>query len=337
MSRYVYLLGAGASRSEGAPVQKDLFKEYFKLFQQKRIPEHISKKINTFFREFYGISTDKQKIDSISFPTFEEVMGVLEIADNREEFFRDHVRTKKSLSLLKNYFIYLIAIVLTEKLSHRYYDYYHYNLLKRLQKDDTLWDSLFISLNYDIIIDNSISKGLESEINYGCTFFNYADRNYGLKLFKLHGSLNWLYCPYCNSLLLSEGIKIVTKIIYDPNIRCDKCNSKNLQPVIVPPTYFKAMSNYYIQQIWHNIDLALQNSSKLFICGYSFPEADIHIRYLLKRAEMYMRNRGLEVFIINGRKSEENSEIQRFYKFFKNKGKINNTNLSFEEFSRKGV
>jgi hypothetical protein len=85
------------------------------------------------------------------------------------------------------------------------------------------------------------------------------------------------------------------------------------------------MANRFLEQIWHETDELLRKAKRIIFCGYSFPDADIHIKYLLKRAELYKR-RGFEVYVINGHdsKSEEEAvnESRRFKRFFKNKKAI---------------
>ena len=58
----------------------------------------------------------------------------------------------------------------------------------------------FISFNYDLLIDNAIgNQGLR--LDYGTTFANPFPRAESrLGLYKLHGSLNWLRCPICGGL-----------------------------------------------------------------------------------------------------------------------------------------
>ena len=54
---------------------------------------------------------------------------------------------------------------------------------------------------------------------------------------------------------------------------------------MVPPTYFKNMSNVFLATIWNRAEQALRRAEHVIFCGYSFPDADIHIKYLLKRAQ----------------------------------------------------
>ena len=100
------------------------------------------------------------------------------------------------------------------------------------------------------------------------------------------------------------------------------------------------MSNFYLQEIWRKAENALKQAKRIFFCGYSFPDADIHIKYLLKRVEI---NRGStpEIFIINNHKGKsddqrENEEL-RYKRFFKNSQKVHHTNQSFENFCEQGI
>ncbi|MCD6494328.1 MAG: hypothetical protein J7K36_11175 [Archaeoglobaceae archaeon] len=60
-----------------------------------------------------------------------------------------------------------------------------------------------------IIIDNVLT-GLypDFHLDYGIEFINFnrandwkrSDKNKSALLLKIHGSLNWLYCPTCNQM-----------------------------------------------------------------------------------------------------------------------------------------
>jgi len=130
-------------------------------------------------------------------------------------------------------------------------------------------------------------------------------------------------------------------MIVDSDIPCSNkdCHA-NYQLLIIPPTFFKVMSNYYLRQIWHKAEIALRETERIFFCGYSFPDADIHIKYLLKRAELYKKH-SPEVYIINWHDEKTDERIEeekkRFLRFFKDKSQVHYKKLSFEEFSIKGI
>jgi hypothetical protein len=232
---------------------------------------------------------------------------------------------------------------------------YHKNLVDKLKDEGTLKKTAFISLNYDILIDNALvdiydEKNEEYYLDYSIPFINYElskrDDYYweepvkgkSILLLKPHGSLNWLYCPTCNIMKLTPKKKGVIKAFHGTE-ECVKCGTK-MEPVIIPPTFYKDMSNPFIQQIYLKADKVLRQAKRIFICGYSFPDADMHIKYLLKRVEMFNGNTP-KIYVINWYKDKEKYEIksekERIKRFFKNKENVIYTNLSFEEFAKKGI
>jgi len=101
------------------------------------------------------------------------------------------------------------------------------------------------------------------------------------------------------------------------------------------------MSNYFLQQIWREAERTLTQCSTLVFCGYSFPDADMHIKYLLKRVEV---NRGTtpQIFIFNSHDGksgcEKDAEEKRYQRFFLDKSKVHYCReRTFEDFCKCGV
>lgn len=353
MKKDIIILGAGASKAEGAPKQSELIKYFYARYKSRAFPLEKQKLYDDtirFFKNFYGIQFN-EPLNNIEFPTFEEVLGLLDLAISRKEYFGVHIKTIQSLMAMRKNLVFLIAEVLKDSLWR--HNQHHQNLIRRLKIEGLLDTTSFISLNYDIIIDNQIlqlnlyDEKIHYEIDYGVEFlkdYEAMSRDKTMKksisLYKLHGSLNWLYCHSCISLKLTEKRKGAS-MIYGHNIMCvnDNCRA-NYQPIIIPPTFFKVISNYYLRQIWHKAELALRNADRIFICGYSFPDADVHIKYLIKRAELYRKYCPV-VHIINWHDNKSEVEVEeeknRFLRFFKDKGKVHYRKLSFEEFCEYGI
>jgi hypothetical protein len=77
----------------------------------------------------------------------------------------------------------------------------------------------------------------------------------------------------------------------------------------------------------------LRKVDHVIFCGYSFPDADIHIKYLLKRAQTN-RDRQLRFTAINqhkGKKADQCQQEEYRYKRFLGRN-FNYTGLSFEDF-----
>lgn len=349
----IIFLGAGASASEGAPLQGNLFREYFLSCQAEkdpRINKEMVQRLGTLFETFFNIDIHAC-LDSASFPTFEEILGMLELAINREESFKNYSLTpdKPQVQRIIQDLIFLIAIILDKKLGSEIK--YHKKLVNRLRKEGRILKTTFVTSNYDILIDNAlVSFFPEFHVDYGVEFTNFEKQKYcgkqwirpdpkkSIYLFKFHGSLNWLYCPTCISLTLTPLGQRVATLVFKPQ-NCDDCGSEMI-PIVIPPTFFKVMSNYYLQEVWRKAENVLKHAKRIFFCGYSFPDADIHIKYLLKRVET---NRGStpEIFVINNfegkPESEKQTEELRYKRFFKNSEQVHYTDKTFQDFCDQGV
>ena len=348
----VIFLGAGASKADGAPLQNELFKEFFKLYLSGKFNEGLSESqiqkiedlyrfVSRFFKNFFGIDLEEENAENNIFPTFEEALVVLELALNRNESFRNYNISPRNprIQQTREYLISLIGLLLNEKLKGP--NIFHKELIKNLNYDDVLSKTGFISTNYDILIDNALfDRELNtSAVDYGVEIKDIID-NVGrgpdtVNLFKLHGSLNWLYCPSCKSLFHTSTYKGAVWVFYEPK-GCQNCET-TIIPIIIPPSFYKVMSNHFLQQIWFNAEKSLLTVEKIFFCGYSFCDADLHIKYLLKRVEINS-NRTFEIFIINehDKKTVDSRKIEytRYKRFFQKKNNVNYLDLSFEQFCR---
>jgi NAD-dependent SIR2 family protein deacetylase len=356
--KYAFFFGAGASKSCGAPLQGELFKEYFKVRQQKWIDRKamddeydIEREIATLFSFLFGIDVDNGNLDNIIFPTFEEVLGLIDIAIMRRQAFKcfegahHNLNAENRLEKCRQYLIYLMASILYDKLDTNQNN--HTALIVKLNENKVLFNSVLISTNYDLLLDNAIFEVLKVSQNnygmdYGFDFANYHPINNKKKvsLYKLHGSLNWLYCPVCDVMSWTANEKGAIYLIRKPtlshkHILCDDCKSIK-EMVIVPPTYFKDYTNYYLNRVWHSAEQELREADKIIFCGYSFPDADMHIKYLLKRVETNRGSKPLQIIVANNhdKKSqyEKEEEEKRFKRFFI--GPVNYTEEDFISFTQ---
>lgn len=348
----VIFLGAGASHADGAPLQRDLFGEYFSGCGSRSGNSADNELLAKFFRDFFGIDVcPAGAIPESRFPTFEEVLGVIEIAGSQRRSFQgwgtfSGPRAKRATQLRRvhNELIFLIAKILHEKLRDAKQTH-HQALVCKLQDGNLLDKTAFISLNYDILIDNALLNPGGVDVDYGFKCIgennnhippNRPERT--VSLFKLHGSLNWLYCPTCREMKVTRGEKGVMRLIRNSDAcLCSKCEILFI-PIIIPPTYFKALSNPCLGQVWHAAEQALLECGTIIFCGYSFPDADIHVRHLLKRMEVN-GSRTPRIYVVN--KCPENGvendryemEKARYGRFFRNKERIKWSGLSFGDFA----
>jgi NAD-dependent SIR2 family protein deacetylase len=342
----IIILGAGASASEGAPIQSELFRDYFKYVNSHTTTIHhsMNRELATFFKMMFNIDVDHGDLDNTDFPTFEEVLGVIDLAIRRSESFKEFdlesmASNGNRLRQIRVYLILLMAKIIKEKLSVG--RGIHSNLITNLRTKRLLDKVSFISTNYDILIDNQLSSHDNRLVNYGVEFTNYyrekdwpRPNGNATILLKIHGSLNWLYCSVCNTLTYTPFEKGVVRLVDNfSSCSCPSCKSVIL-PIIVPPTYFKDMTNVFLNEIWYKAEQELSKAEHIIFCGYSFPDADIHIKYLLKRIQTN-KDFSVRFTVINnhtGKSVETKDEERKRYKRFLG-ALVDYTDKSFEEFS----
>jgi hypothetical protein len=352
--RTVIFLGAGASASEQrALTQRCLLKEYFDALGACannsgddfiESPPADCHELRVYFQDFWGIDVSAGDLGATQFPTFEEALGLLEIAAARGESFKGYgglnAHTTRGHDIRLN-LIMLIARILDYRL--RVTEGYHERLVRNLQVSGDLPSTSFISLNYDILMDKAVRAVTGKTPRYGGPAFRHrgntkrsTSRGRVLVL-KMHGSLNWLYCPTCNQLSLYFDEKVAAHLgAFRPDLRCDVCDGSQ-EAVIIPPSFFKSMDKLYLQEIWRMAEKELLAADWIVFCGYSFPDADIHIKYLLKRAEMNRSGDAPQVFVVNQHPDkthwEREAELSRYMRFFREKDRVHWTELSFAEFA----
>jgi NAD-dependent SIR2 family protein deacetylase len=345
-TKIAVFLGAGASCAEGAPKQGDLFKAYFEYARTLPDLYGFNKELATFFQLFFGIDVDNDDLNKTKFPTFEEALGILELAISRDESFRSYDNSNlfeqgSKIRSARGALILLIALILDHTLENS--KGLHNQLLQRLVDESIVRNFEFISFNYDILIDNALVAQHDSiDLDYCLEFTNFEsggdwhrpNPDRAVRLLKLHGSLNWLYCPTCRTIKLTPKEKGICKLVFDPPRCTCRCGTLAV-PIIIPPTYFKVLSNLYLQEVWNAAEKVLADSEIWVICGYSFPDADIHVKYLLKRIQVNSA-RLRKVIVLNSHPDKDphdgSNEQLRLQRFFGSGFEIDYRKNSFEDF-----
>jgi SIR2-like domain len=165
-----------------------------------------------------------------------------------------------------------------------------------------------ITFNIDLLIENALERLAHSRPSapwglmdaYG--FATPPDTLYGaaahfdesgpaeIKLYKMHGSVNWVFpirdlYPPGDLASRPREIKIVVDKELPPHrlrVGTGKTRGRTTWygfPLIVPPIYEKhAFIRMHLQEVWESAQAALQDASKVVFWGYSFPVADTHAR-----------------------------------------------------------
>ena len=106
------------------------------------------------------------------------------------------------------------------------------------------------------------------------------------RLYKLHGSTNWLRCGLCDRVYINPKVDIAV-YAYDrettPNNGCH-CGHFKLEVQIVSPSFVRDMRAPNLISVWQSALNWLRTADDWIIIGYSFPDEDLNIRSLFTRA-----------------------------------------------------
>jgi hypothetical protein len=157
-----------------------------------------------------------------------------------------------------------------------------------------------VSTNYDValeweLLDYGQAWDADTEIDFGVSWrdpvieksiiYNRpADPVY--RIFKLHGSTDWLKCPRCGYLYINPTVDIYTLTFSNQKRDANKCHCGYwpLQPLLVTPSFVRKMEEPNLQEIWKSTFEELRTADEWIIVGYSLPAEDFDIRSLFLRA-----------------------------------------------------
>jgi hypothetical protein len=313
----VYVLGAGASKAviPDAPLMAQLLPEALKILKQPNYSEdnwgRRVRRTNGFFNDFYKLNLDTLEINPDALPeTFPNLEDILTQLD--DAIIEDRPLSRRydlpCLRRLREDLVFAICEVLRKKLDS--VEVSDRDLMQRFKAHLERNDCCIISLNYDIIVDNALSMPLPAKrIDYGLSV-RYAREKYNrpreyqllneqdriTPLYKLHGSLNWLYCPSCQQLDVTIGEKGVHYIYEEgrdeegSDFACPDCQGR-YDPLIITPTLLKTYDNILLREVWRQAEDKVSRADEVVFIGYSLPDADVLLRCMLKRALFRNRNR----------------------------------------------
>lgn len=126
---------------------------------------------------------------------------------------------------------------------------------------------------------------------------------------KLHGSINWVYCPneLCRHHFSIFPIPVEEYMLQSlPS--CRVCGTTT-KPAIVLPTMYKAFERFpKLGFIWALARKELEEANKIVIIGVSFAESDYYLRWLFKSA-LRKFNKNYKIEVVN--KEEKVKDIVR--------------------------
>jgi hypothetical protein len=298
MGGTVLFLGAGATKSVQGPMTDEILPAMFA--EQARIAAsdpkgRVAQLVRFLEKEFHVNLVIKKE----QYPGLPLLMSLLDMALDRRELF-DGEWDVNVVAELREAIELGIFDVLEEAL-RKFATTSHYTLLEKLFPAPAT--PQVITTNYDLIADTSLMHlsrrqppgGLP---NYHCGIANISsvrpEERFGT-LLKLHGSLNWLFCRTCQRLELgatdSTRFLSIFQKIAGSDLRssftadgapCGVCG-RPLRPLLVAPSHLKDYRNPHLSQVWYEAQRVLRQADRAIFIGYSLPDDDVEVVYLLKR------------------------------------------------------
>jgi hypothetical protein len=303
----VYIFGAGFSREAKLPLQPEILPSVFARRQSTR--DKLFRILDTAFSS--GPDTALEDV----FTLFDLVISGRQYCVG---FHWTDVEAARRDLIREMMFVFHDALKEIPVRERCFYDgIAAYLLEKRLSSGHAPDTLAVISLNWDSLFEESVyrvlneSKGLrKADVDFCCytnrlsskcahtnSLVQKSLKIFNLKLLKLHGSISWLLCPNCNRLFVElGGTELDESKCLFPEV-CDACRlvcsrrgaadsypAPLLEPFIITPTFRKEFLNPHVQMIWYNAHINLAEADRIVFVGYSLPDADYHIRALLKRS-----------------------------------------------------
>jgi hypothetical protein len=299
MSGTVLFLGAGATKSVQGPMTDEILPSIYAEKSPIATSEPAGRvaKLVQFLQSEFHISPGLPKEQ---YPGLPLLMSLLDTALDRRELF-DAEWDVNAVADLREAIELGIFDVLEEALM-KFPTNNHFALLEILFP--LPGTPQVITTNYDLIVDTALMHVSQQRQppgglpNYHCGIANISsvgpEERFGT-LLKLHGSLNWLFCRTCQRLELgatdsTKYLSIFQKIA-GPDLRssftadgapCGVCG-RMLRPLLVAPSHLKDYRNPHLSQVWYEAQRVLRQAGRAIFIGYSLPDDDVEVVYLLKR------------------------------------------------------
>lgn len=300
----VVILGAGFSKNSGLPVQSEIPELLIKDQCDNPFENNVSHIIERFYEDVFGFSRGAVP------PSLDDVLTCIDISTNTGH----HLGIKYSpihLRAIRRFVIYKLFKVLEE--NYRYSEEV-FILISKILKRYTQVD--FVVLNWDTVLEKYI-KIINSDYtidycNEGKDIRSTSSAKFSeaIRVIKIHGSYNWLYCDNCRNLFNDSyndvpltkkvGFKVTDFELlgdFDPKItevidgeRCVMCGD-HISSHIATHCFRKSFRENSFPHLWDRAEEALTNSDKWIFIGYSLPQADYEFKHLIKISELKLRHR----------------------------------------------
>ncbi|MBC8278431.1 MAG: hypothetical protein H8E46_09380 [FCB group bacterium] len=322
----LYILGAGFSAPLGIPVMRDFYQKSKDMYTDVFSGEY--RYFNEVFKEVSRMSNVLNYMDANLF-NIEEILSIIEM---KSYVSKSKLTQEKFANYIKDVISFYTPEIKNIKYnSQNYWDGWDLNTIA----NDNLgligkFVANLIGLQINIRMKKATHKLVELEFNS-----EIYDRINIYSLISLNYDMvveNWLDHFYSRFNLkkkypIKDQIKRGIRY-YDDNSLCFAKIHGTLKPLnIVAPTWNKTQ-NEKLRKVWKMAFFSLREATQIRFIGYSLPESDNHIKYLLINGIMLSDNlKNIDVLCMD----KDGSVEQRYRRLFKSRN-LDFKNLSTEEY-----
>lgn len=299
MSEFVFILGAGASKEANAPLMIDFLDVAERLRRERNLGE-MSSDFDLVFRARNSLRPAYSHVQIDLARNVESVFAAFEMA---KLIGRLGPLDRNDVEKLPHAMRRLIEKTLADTIEYpvdgetvkppRPYDDFAELLWEIVESDKKSYEKVtVITFNYDLCLDYAF--------HYSSMPVNYClsrEETLGIKLLKLHGSLNWIACPKCKKVVpwhlkdffrvkrwnvsgkVGKTVKLNMSEQFGQFQHCADAIAKS--PFVIPPTWNKTQYHQHIDRVWAAAATELHDAVNVIVCGYSLPESDHFFKYLL--------------------------------------------------------
>jgi len=298
MDEVVFILGAGASASSGAPLMNNFLDvaRNIMLRGESDIYEQDFKRVFDAIGALQAVHSkaklDLTNLESI-FTTFEmaSLLGKLPGTSSDNDISEIVISLKKVIvHTLEKTVLFPLSSNGTLLPTTDYKGFAQ--LLLHIQNSVHPPNrTSVITFNYDIALDLALLQA-RKQVDY-CTDTAPKNDQNAVKVLKLHGSLHWARKKHQNGIAIASiadhlngfrdplsSYAKTTPVVISRELS-SLCNEEvDASPVIIPPTWDKSSYYNFIQPVWRAAANCLSRASQIYVIGYSLPDTDYFFRLL---------------------------------------------------------
>ena len=291
----------------------------------------ITKILSSFLEEVFGWQKGRE------IPALADVFTSIDLSVNNGHYL-GHRYSPERLRAIRQMLIYRIFQILDKR----------FTLcpeIDQLLRHFLPYDCSFIVMNWDIVLEKHLKEiNPELKIDYVSPSYNWEtyqreNPEGAIKVCKMHGSSNWVYCENCKTVFyqLDKKLSLHKKaglqvrdfnLFHEPfqeqeikesiaevqGSSCRHCQNL-LTSHIATFSYRKSFRTAAYSAIWNEAENLLAEADRWVFIGYSLPEADFELKHLIKSAELRTprakRQREIEAVLFQDEQAK--SKFEHFF------------------------